>query len=182
LKEERMIGEPLVPFSKHVVAKMTAARNTLPFRTFFGSEVALIPVPKSSLHIEGGIWISSLIAQEMSAQGWGQYYPVLKRVRAVRKSATAPSDKRPKAKEHFETILCESRPDVPERIVLIDDVITRGATVLGCASKVKQHFPQTPVVVFCVMRTVTNPAEFKTVEDPCTGWVRLTGEETYREP
>ena len=48
----------------------------------------------------------------------------------------------------------------PDEIILIDDVITRGATLLGAANLLADDFPETPIRAFVAMRTISNPDEF----------------------
>ena len=83
---------------------------------------------------------------------------------------------------HYSSIECTSLVPPPKEIVLVDDIITRGSTMLGCASRIKEIFPDIPIKGFAVLRTMSNPDEFKKIEDPCTGTITLVGDETIRRP
>jgi len=74
-----------------------------------------------------------LVKEGLGALAWCG----LQRVRAVRKSATAAPGERPSVNLHYESFFFE-RPATPlERIVLIDDVVTKGRTLLAAASRVR---------------------------------------------
>jgi len=57
----------------------------------------------------------------------------------------------------------------PEEIVVVDDIVTRGATLLGAASRLRDSFPHARIVGFAAMRTVSNPDEFEGEYSPCSG-------------
>ena len=68
--------------------------------------------------------------------------------------------------------------DSPTEIILVDDVITRGATTLGAVNKLKDAFPNATIRVFAVMRTISNSDEFSEIIQPRVGTIRLVGEDT----
>jgi len=70
----------------------------------------------------------------------------------------------------------------PKEILLVDDVITRGATVLGAVNKIADAFPNARIRAFVVMRTISNPEEFSEIVQPCVGTIMLSGENTIRNP
>ena len=49
LKHERGKGNPPVFLSRYITQEIGRYLDTLPFNTFFGPDVSLIPVPKSTL-------------------------------------------------------------------------------------------------------------------------------------
>jgi predicted amidophosphoribosyltransferase len=106
----------------------------------------------------------------------------LKRVIPLPKSATSFAGDRPKAVQHCDSIEIESISPEPEEILLIDDIVTRGATFLGSANKLKVVFPRSHVRAFAAMRTISSPGEFKRIIDPCLGNITLEGQETTRRP
>lgn len=57
---------------------------------------------------------------------------------------------------------------------LVDDVITRGATLLGSASRLCEAFPDIPIRAFAVLRTVSNPEEFSSIYSSLVGNIKLT--------
>ncbi|MDG7031901.1 MAG: phosphoribosyltransferase, partial [Nitrososphaerota archaeon] len=67
----------------------------------------------------------------------------------------------------------QGRLSEPESVLLIDDIITRGATLLGAANRLADAFPNARISAFAAMRTVSNPDEFQREYDPQMGNVRL---------
>ncbi|MBI1664074.1 MAG: hypothetical protein IS860_11460 [Nitrosopumilus sp.] len=72
--------------------------------------------------------------------------------------------------------------DTPREIVLVDDVITPGATTLGAVNRLADAFPNAKIRVFAAMRTISNPDEFSEIIQPCIGTITLLNENTWREP
>jgi predicted phosphoribosyltransferase len=68
-------------------------------------------------------------------------------------------------------------------IVLVDDVISRGATIIGAADRLRDAFPNTNIGAFGAMRAVGNPAEFEKEFDPQSGVVYLRSDgQSFRRP
>lgn len=65
---------------------------------------------------------------------------------------------------------------------LTNDVIRRGATLLGIAGRVKETYPNLTVQGFAAMRAISDSNKFKRLLDPCKGVVRLSGDQTLRRP
>lgn len=65
---------------------------------------------------------------------------------------------------------------------MIDDVVTRGATLLGVANKLADMFPNAHIRGFAAMRTITNSKEFVSINAPCVGTITLRGNESFRVP
>ncbi|MDQ3902584.1 MAG: hypothetical protein M3247_02875 [Thermoproteota archaeon] len=70
----------------------------------------------------------------------------------------------------------------PTEILLVDDVITRGATFFGAANRLKVAFPTSRIRAFAAMRTISRPEEFRAITDPCIGNISIFGQDTFREP
>lgn len=183
LKNENSFGEPPKSTSEILVEKIKNKIQDLPFKDFFGTDVALVPVPKHSLMRKDALWVPDRIVKALEKQGLGKRYACLKREIPVVRSSTAANADRPKAQKHFETIKCEKILPLPTKIVLIDDIVTRGSTLLGCASKIKEIFPESEIYAFAIIRTVSNANEFEKIEKPCAGVIDLrSNDETHREP
>lgn len=62
------------------------------------------------------------------------------------------------------------------RLVLVDDVVTRGATLLACASRLMEAYPSIPVTGFAVARTMSGGFDDSIVDlkVPVRGVIRLT--------
>ena len=109
---------------------------------------------------------------------------LLMRTKAIRSSATAPRGERPKIQEHLETIRVVAEPSVflAKAMVIIDDVITKGATLLAAASLLKEAFPTAEIKGFALVRTMGLQPDVDRILDPCTGTVKYRNDEAEREP
>ena len=183
LKSEGNIGTPPKFMSQFVADRMKENIDQMPFKHFFNQNVSLVPVPKSSLMQSNELWVPEKIANALSKQTFGSFYSCLKRIKPVQKAAYAvPSNKRPKAIDHYNSIGCQQLVHRPKEIVLIDDIITRGSTLLGCANRLKEIFPNVPIRAFAVIRTISDPDDFKKIEDSCVGTITLSNNDTFRSP
>lgn len=183
IKNEKPTGQPPKFMSAYVAERIKEKINDLPFKDYFGSDASLVPVPKSSLMKENSLWVPQKIANSLANLKLGSCYPCLERIQKVPKSAFSKSTERPKAIDHYNSIKVKSLLPMPQKIILVDDVITRGATLLGCASKLRDVFPNVPIKGFVVLRTISNPDEYKLPEEPCIGKIILLKDKsTYRTP
>lgn len=182
LKTERFLEDSSKFMSEVVAERIKNELNDLPFRDFFGEHVWLVPIPKSSLMRSDSLWVPDKLARALSARGLGIHMPCLQRVIAVQKSASANSNDRPKAIDHFNSLKIKPSVHQPTEIILIDDVVTRGATMLACASLLKKYFPKAEIKGFAVIRTISKPEEFNAIKEPFVGEITLSGENTFRRP
>lgn len=152
---------------------------------FLGPKVTLIPAPKSApLVEEGALWSPAGICIAMVDMGFGgEVLPSLERTRAVPKSAFSKIGERPTVKDHLETMRCERSLMVPAKIVVVDDVVTKGATLLAAASHVQEAFPNAEVRGFALVRTKGLEPEITDIVEPCVGkiWADKWGS-VHREP
>ncbi|QMW02278.1 phosphoribosyltransferase [Spirosoma foliorum] len=125
------------------------------FNDFFGDNVVLVPVPRSSLLVAGGLWPSKLIADELVDVGLaGRVEPYLERVHPIKKSSISSPGNRPTVEDQYKSLFVRELEVVPpERITLIDDVLTKGRTSFACALRLAEAFPDTPIRVFASIRT-----------------------------
>jgi hypothetical protein len=150
---------------------------------FFGAADVLVPVPGSGAYPTGRLWAAEHLAIALVNEGLGRAaWSGLHRVRAVRKSATAAPDERPTVQLHYESFVIE-RPEIaPERIVLIDDVVTKGRTLLAAASRVHEAFPAAKIRAFALIRTMGLIAGVQQLLDPCRGEIRWRAGDARRSP
>lgn len=147
-----------------------------------GPDVILIPAPRSSLLVEGALWPALEIANALCAAGFGQIVrPILSRTEALPKSALQKSTERPTARRQYETLALA--PELlPARVTVVDDVVTRGATLLAAASRVAETSLNVQVSAFALLRTISD-GEIDRIVDPALGVIRLLqGGGTRREP
>lgn len=184
LKNERTFeGIPKKSMSELIAEIISKRIENLPFKDFFGPHVSLVPVPKSSLMVSGALWVPERICIELSKKELGNTYPCLERFKPLIKSSTSKAIDRPMVIDHYNSIQVKSFVQRPQKMVLIDDVVTRGATLIGCASRLKEKFPGVPIFAFAVMRTITEAGEFKNYQSPCIGKIELYNSgKTHRSP
>ena len=69
------------------------------------------------------------------------------------------------------------------KILVVDDVVTRGSTLLACASLLAARFPEAEIRAFAVVRSVSNPQEFVGMLQPVAGAISLRPQgDTLRRP
>ncbi len=153
--------------------------------TTFDTNVTLVPVPRSKpLKDAGALWPALLIAEELVRRGLGrEVQPLLKRLEPIEKSALQRAgSKRPGPEDHIRTIAVVDALQIgARRIVLVDDVVTRGATLLGCATLMLRVLPSLEIRAFAAVRTMSS-LEIADMLAPVTGTLRLTNGRLHREP
>jgi hypothetical protein len=148
----------------------------------FGKEVALVPVPGSAPSV-GEPWAAERLAVALHGLGLGKsVWRGVKRRFAVRKSATALNAERPTVRQHYESFSVERLHLAPERIVLIDDVITKGRTILAAAARLHDAFPNADIRAFGLVRTMGFLPDVAHLMEPCQGFVRWAGGDARRDP
>lgn len=183
LKEERPIGIPPQSPSSYAARRLSEELSSSLLRDFFSSGPLLVPVPRSSLSVEGGIWPALNIAAALVERGIGAaVLPCLSRSSAVRKSAFAVAGARPRPAEHYDSIQCRSMVSDRSSLCLVDDVITKGATLLAAATRLQDAFPQANVSAFALVRTLGFVEDIEKMMDPAVGTITLRGDEAHREP
>jgi len=183
LKNDRPISNPPILMSELISKIIKEKMETLPFDHFFKISPILVPIPKSSLTQPGTLWVPQRLANALVQNGFGKTVEqCLRRVKALPKSATSLAKDRPKAAQHCDSLEIQKMLSEPKEILLVDDVVTRGATLLGAANRLKDAFTRANIRAFAAMRTISNPEDFKDIHDPCEGKITLNDEETRREP
>ena len=184
-------GAPAIDLA---VGRMAEVRDAQ-LAQLFGSDVVLVPAPRSAPFPEGlsiplrgshkdFLWVPRRICETLVAAGLaGGWRPLLRREHRVIRSASALPGNRPLPFAHYESLSCVSELVPSERYLVVDDVVTRGSTLLACASRLSQAYPQAEVQGFALLRTVSNPAEFTGILDPVVGEVSLRSQgDTLRRP
>ena len=167
---------------KYAVRVHQQAERSPQLAGFFRDTDVLVPVPRSSTKA-CGTWVAADLARALVHEGLGTMaWPGLHRVCAVRKSSTAARGARPTVSCHFESFLME-RPSIdPESVVLIDDVITKGRTLLAAAARVREAFPRTQIRAFALLRTMGMTTGVEHLLDPCRGEIRWQAGDARRTP
>jgi len=150
---------------------------------YFGATDVLIPVPGSTPATAGRLWAAGYLADALVKEGLGgRAWCGLHRVRAVRKSATASPGERPTVSLHYESFRIECPPAPPQKIILVDDVVTKGRTLLAAASRLHEAFPAAQIRAFALVRTMGLIPSVQHLLDPCKGEIRWHAGDAYRSP
>jgi phosphoribosylpyrophosphate synthetase len=183
LKEERPIGAPPQSPSEYAARRLSEEHPASLFDDLFADSPLLVPVPRSSLAVEGGIWPASNIASALVQHGMGvSVLPCLERVKAVPKSAFAASGMRPKPIDHYESIQTTKMVTDRLSLCLIDDVVTKGATLLAAATRLQETYPRAKVTAFALVRTLGFVNDIAQIVEPAVGMITYRGDDAVREP
>lgn len=151
------------------------AQDGNPCAPAIGPGVLLVPAPRSAPLVSGALWPAYRIAEELVAAGLGdRVLPLIAREHAVQKSAFAQPGSRPTAGQHLESFGFDVRLPGARRIAVVDDFITKGATLLAAASLTKQHYPTADVWAFALIRTMGLQPEIERIVDPAIGSIVLS--------
>lgn len=160
------------------------------FPDFFGATVTLFPVPGSSLLLPDGLWVPRIVAQALKNAGLAQdVLPAVSRISAVLKSAFVSPSQRPTVQQHYDSFRVDNLIPIPAHIVLIDDVVTQGCTLLAAASRVAEAYPEADVRGFALIRTMSNndvddvvQPRTNTIVCPCVGTIKPRKDRAVRNP
>lgn len=182
-KSDSYVGEHrIIPFAARRISELITSQTEL--QKCFGDDVVLVPVPRSAPLVPGGLWPAMRLAEELVAANLaGTVHPWLERAVSVRKSATADPKHRPTPDEHYRSFKMTVEPSLSAggRVCLVDDVVTRGATLLAAAGRVQDTFPQSDVHAFALIRTVSE-GDVDSPLDPMSGAITMTQGQTRRRP
>lgn len=148
----------------------------------FAPDVTFVPVPGSNPSA-ARVWAAERLA--FALQGvrlGGSVWPGLQRRFAVRKSATALNADRPTFQQHCASFSVHAPSEAPRRIVLVDDVITKGRTILAAAAKLQEALPNADIRAFALVRTMGFLPHVTHFLEPCQGVVRWAGGDARRDP
>jgi len=115
--------------------------------------------------------------------GCGVWAGIMRRT-AVTRSATAPLGERPTVRQHYESFAVSAAPQgMPvRRIVLIDDIITKGRTLFAAAARLRCALPHADIRACALVRTTGFVSRLDRLLAPCEGVVHWAGGDARREP
>jgi hypothetical protein len=186
LKDGRAIGEPPVTVAARIALYLRDSESTArALSGFLNPSATLVPVPRSTLGTKGALWVPEELCRELAGHGFGGgVAPLLERTESIPKAAKSFSMERPTAQRNYETLrVRRTLLDAPTMLLLVDDVVTAGATLLGSASRVHDSYPDVPIRAFAAARTVSVASHFRTTVEPVVGTIVLRDDgRTQREP
>lgn len=130
--------------------------NSSILKDFFEEDSVLVPIPRSKPQFSAAaIYPSQIICQELVSLGLGKTVKeAVKRVETTIPSHLRNKGERPKIREHIETSEINEELTIFEnKIILVDDVITKGTTFLAYAEVLKERYPLIEVKAFALART-----------------------------
>ncbi len=155
-------------------------------RELLAPDVVLVPAPKSAPfppRAVNPLWVPKRICEALVAAGFGgSVLPCLRRATAVQKSAFAAPGGRPTIRTHVDSMAVKAPLVAPERIVVVDDFITLGSTVLAATSILRDAFPEADVKAFALVRTRGLIDDIPRIVHPVCGRVTSAGRRGWREP
>lgn len=184
LKQDRVLREGLSS-SQHVARRMRDLGEGHALIRFL-QDALLVPAPKSTPLTAGTLWAPERIAHALVNVGIGrEVVPLVDRVRPVNPSHLSSGSDRAWPDQHQGSI--EVKRDLPlgfsGRMILVDDVVTRGSTLLGCALGLWDAYPDAEVCGFAVGRTLRRQEPMPTdAVQPVTGTVEWKPGWISREP
>lgn len=187
IKQDKFIsiGGKSVRVIPYAAERIKAALGEFPFlNEYLGPGVVLVPAPRSSPIKPGALWPALSICQALVAVGLGDRVETcLKRTKGIVKAATAPPGERPGPQVHFDSISVEPQQSlqVPMRLTIVDDVITRGATFLGVMPHLETFFPGVPIRCFALVRTMSY-GEILQIREPVEGVLTYEHGNPHRQP
>lgn len=157
-----------IPMSEVVARVVRESLDSLPFGHIFADKPVLVPLTSTALKPPGSLWPAMNLASALTKQGLGSTVSEsLKRIQTIPKAATSTSGNRPKADLQKQSQQVQKTlPGEPRSIVLVDDVTTSGATMIGSAQLLREVYPKALVRGFVAIRTVSDPEKFKKIEEP----------------
>lgn len=155
-----------------------------PLAHLLDTSVTLVPAPRSApLPSKQSLWPALRVCEALRAHGFGkEVLPCLKRVTAVRRSSLSRPGERPRPHEHAESMQVDAVIAPPDKITLVDDVVTKGATLLAGASLLKDTFYTADVRAFALIRTLGLVPEIDAVIQPVIGTISSFYGEAERSP
>ena len=109
-------------------------------------------------------------------------WPALRRVRAIPKSAWVRPGSRPEFLERYTSLELIDHDPPASRLILVDDFVTRGRTLLAAATVLHQAVPSAHLRAFALVRTEGLVPDIAAITAPTIGAIRYLGGDAFRSP
>lgn len=139
---------------ERTVGRLRKAVDAGELGNFFELPRTLVPVPGHAPQEDGTLWVPRQICQAMVAAGLGtEMIPCVRRTLLVdRQSTRTSAQNRLTPAQHVDSMTLEGSLMLGNRVLLVDDVVTRGATLLAAASLLRAQNPQVDIAAFALAR------------------------------
>jgi phosphoribosylpyrophosphate synthetase len=173
-----------VQMSEFVADTVQKSKDALPFGHLFDSGPVLVPARSTSLMKSNSLWVPFRIATALLNKGLGREVSTcLERKYPLQKAATSVGSSRPTVTQQYDSLEVQKLLTDPESILLVDDVVTTGATLIGSAKRLTEAYPKARVAAFAAVRTVSLSRNFKGIDDPVFNKITLyPSGKTHRDP
>ncbi len=148
---------PGVSLIEHFVRRIPSIVQRVEWWRLDGSWLA-VPVPASRPTQSNAVWAAKSICLMLAKYGLVRDVAeiVTRTVALPVKAAHSPPGKRPKPKDHYETMAATAPVHGhPSKILLVDDVLSSGATIGGTAARIWDVLPGCELAAFAMARTVS---------------------------
>jgi predicted amidophosphoribosyltransferase len=150
---------------------------------YIEAEDILVPVPGSAATCAERAWVAGRLADALIDKGLGRVaWPGLHRVSSVRKSAYALIGARPSVHRHYDSFSFMKPLWESQSIVLVDDIVTKGRTLLAAAARIQDALPHARIKAFALMRTRGLGCDVATLLEPCRGEINWSSGDARRNP
>jgi len=153
-------------------------------RPFLGPDVTLVPAPRSAPLADGALWPAKVICDVLHEHGFGlDVQTCLRRNKAIPRSSNSPAADRPLVPVHMDSIEAQRPFFMPDKITIVDDVLTMGRTSFACAELMRSVCPDAEIRIFAMIRTQGLQDDIKKIVDPSAGLITgYDSGKTYRDP
>jgi hypothetical protein len=153
------------------------------FLELFNEHTLLVPIPECRPSGHTTFWAARRLALALQGTGLAEeVWTGLRRVSSVERSSSAWMWERPTVQQHYQSFAVIPSSKSAKKIMLVDDVITKGRTLAAAAMRLQDAFPDAEVRAFALVRTMGFVLDVPRLFDPCQGEIHWNGEDAYRTP
>ncbi|UII21580.1 hypothetical protein [Fulvivirga ligni] len=130
-------------------------KNLSFFEGFLGPNTTLIPIPRSTPLLNGGIWPAKIIADELVKNNLANTsIEIIQRTKRISASSSRSSAKdRSEVHEHRASLQISPEIIHTNNIILVDDVVTLGRTSYACFLDLQKYYSGQNIMLFSVFVT-----------------------------